>query len=98
MSDVAGSASLHTAGALDEPNANLWRKKPVVVRARQWFGNGHCPVWAQNSVVEKNTYFDVVSLEGPMRGGAGYWIIEGVAGEIYCCEPDIFAATYEQVA
>lgn len=27
----------------------------------------------------------------------GDWIIRGVAGELYPCKPDIFAATYEPV-
>jgi hypothetical protein len=25
----------------------------------------------------------------------GDWIIRGVAGEVYLCKPDIFAATYD---
>lgn len=36
-----------------------------------------------------------------MEGGhivcPGDWIITGVAGELYPCKPDIFAATYEPV-
>lgn len=28
----------------------------------------------------------------------GYWIIRGVRGELYCCDPKVFAATYEEVA
>lgn len=28
----------------------------------------------------------------------GDWIIKGVKGEFYPCKPDIFAATYEEVA
>lgn len=27
----------------------------------------------------------------------GDWIIQGVAGELYPCKPDIFGATYERV-
>ena len=37
------------------------------------------------------------TLEGTHRCEAGNWIIRGVQGEIYPCDPDIFAATYEAV-
>ena len=33
--------------------------------------------------------------EGVMRADVGDWIIQGVAGELYPCRRDIFAATYE---
>lgn len=35
------------------------------------------------------------TLEGVVRVDWGAWIIRGVAGELYPCKPDIFAATYE---
>lgn len=37
------------------------------------------------------------TLEGDMKVSLGDWIIRGVAGEVYPCKPDIFAATYELV-
>jgi hypothetical protein len=37
----------------------------------------------------------VRTLEGEMLVGWGDWIIQGVAGELYPCKPEIFAATYE---
>ena len=39
----------------------------------------------------------VGTLEGVITAQEGDWIIRGVAGEIYPCKPDIFAATYEPV-
>lgn len=39
----------------------------------------------------------IQTLEGVMLAKPGDWIIKGVAGEVYPCKPDIFAATYEQV-
>lgn len=39
----------------------------------------------------------IATLEGPMRVAIGDWIIRGVAGELYPCKPEIFAATYEVV-
>lgn len=35
--------------------------------------------------------------EGVMRCPLGWWVIQGIVGEIYSCKPDIFAATYELV-
>lgn len=37
----------------------------------------------------------ITTLEGEMKVGWGDWIIQGVAGEVYPCKPDIFAMTYE---
>ena len=42
-------------------------------------------------------YLTIATLEGEMRANQDDWIIRGVAGEIYPCKPDIFAATYEAV-
>jgi hypothetical protein len=33
-----------------------------------------------------------------MVANLGDWIIEGIKGELYPCKPDIFEATYEEVA
>ena len=43
------------------------------------------------------TYGTINTLEGVMKVDQGDWIIRGVAGELYPCKPDIFAATYEKV-
>jgi len=37
----------------------------------------------------------IETLEGPLHGSVGDWIIRGVHGEHYACKPDIFALTYE---
>lgn len=39
----------------------------------------------------------IVTLEGGHVASPGDWIVRGVAGELYPCKPDIFAATYEPV-
>ena len=39
----------------------------------------------------------VLTLEGPLVVRPGDWIIRGVKGELYPCNPDIFALTYEPV-
>lgn len=40
----------------------------------------------------------ICTLEGDMTASCGDWIIRGVQGEFYPCKPDIFEATYEEVA
>lgn len=40
-------------------------------------------------------WVSINTLEGAMRAEIDDWIIKGVAGELYPCKPDIFAATYE---
>lgn len=37
----------------------------------------------------------IATLEGEHLVQFGDWIIRGVAGELYPCKPEIFAATYE---
>lgn len=39
----------------------------------------------------------IETLEGPMLGQEGDFIILGVEGEVYPCRPSIFHATYEPV-
>ena len=41
--------------------------------------------------------WDIKTVEGTMTARPGDWIIQGVKGELYPCQPDIFAATYELV-
>lgn len=83
-----------------------YRKKPVVIEAFQVpspNGDVMVPLWFLSALFNKTVEADpaggvvVKTLEGDMRGDVGDWIILGVAGEIYPCKPDIFAATYEAV-
>jgi hypothetical protein len=37
----------------------------------------------------------IMTLEGDMLARAGWWVIKGVQGEFYPCDPDIFSKTYE---
>lgn len=88
-----------------------FRKKPVVIEARQWLGGeyewlttfcGHN--WARADAVD---YGQPVDEEGVVVFNSaehawihvptGHWIIRGIAGELYPCKPDIFEATYELV-
>lgn len=79
-----------------------FRKKPIEIEAvrhtgdrdavLQWTGltatNASTIYWKDGKIV-------IRTLEGDMVAEIGDWIIRGVAGEVYPCKPDIFAATYE---
>lgn len=51
-----------------------------------------------NGTPEGNMYFEIETLEGTMRASLGDYVIKGIANEFYPCKPDIFLATYEEVA
>jgi hypothetical protein len=83
-----------------------FRKLPVEIEA--WLVNSREPLpeWLQaalaHGTVKPHHYIqdalNVETLEGIMLARPGDWLIQGVAGEIYPCKPDIFAATYEAAA
>lgn len=84
----------------------MFRKKPVVIEARQFLNNGSS-YELLNWINEKQHALDkefatwinhtliIPTLEGDHTVMPGDWIIRGVAGEHYPCKPEIFAATYE---
>jgi len=84
--------------------SNFYRKKPVVVevmrltdetmwKVRDWIGD-RVKEWCWDEV-EKYIY--IKTLEGNMLAREGDWIIKGVKGEFYPCQPDIFEMTYEHL-
>lgn len=85
-----------------------YRKKPVVIEARQylndestfellnWINNGQYKRGKSNPFATwTNGDLTIPTLEGNHTANVGDWIIEGVAGEFYPCKPDIFEQTYE---
>jgi hypothetical protein len=87
---------------------SLYRKKPVVIEARQietyhdlepiaaWVrSEGGKAVAGQDDTGP--AYMLINTLEGTHRADIRDFVIRGVAGEFYPCKPDIFAATYELV-
>jgi hypothetical protein len=89
-------------------SAHRYRKKPVVITARQFETNNAPTNDHMNGLVawievnggkarHDGTDIFIETLEGEMRATVGDWIIQGVKGEFYPCKPDIFAATYEAV-
>lgn len=76
-----------------------FRKKPVVIKATQWFKIGDHPEVVRHSSRPNEEKLGWIStLEGGHVVTPGDWIITGVQGEHYPCKPDIFGATYEAVS
>jgi hypothetical protein len=80
-----------------------FRKKPVVIEARQLMADNHVLIsnWCAGTIRNVSGYGNVVvihTLEGEMQAQQGDWVIKGIKGEFYPCKPEIFEATYEQVA
>ena len=87
-----------------------YRKKPVVVEARQWTGgeyawlNDFCGRnWARADAVdmayddaEQVVVFNTAEQQW-LHLPVGHWLIRSVQGELYPCKPDIFSLTYEIV-
>lgn len=76
-----------------------FRKKPVVIEARQYTRNGQeaeqVAEWCEGHQTDLGC--QIKTLEGIMLANYGDWIIKGVNGEFYPCKPDIFEKTYELV-
>lgn len=83
-----------------------FRKKPILIEARQfdgtegsfldiaaWVkdGGGVMEVWQKVN----GSIVSINTLEGQMVVDKDDWVIRGVAGEFYPCKPGIFAQTYD---
>lgn len=47
--------------------------------------------------LKMNCGFEVETLEGKMTGKKGDYLIEGIEGEKYPCDKEIFEKSYEEV-
>ena len=83
-----------------------YRKRPVEIEAYHWLpnGTGKMPLWFLEAIKDKKIHYytdnqglKIDTLEGTMTAVAGDWIIKGVRGEIYPCNPEVFDATYDPV-
>ena len=77
-----------------------YRKKPVVIDAVLWTGDNIGEILrflgkSGELFIPDQLYIE--TPEGRMKASAGDYIIKGVSGEFYPCEPDIFLKTYEAV-
>ena len=80
-----------------------FRKRPVVVEAMllETHTIDEVGVWCDGIVCEESKdegpCIGIETLEGLMMAEIGDWIIKGVKGEFYPCEPHIFEVTYAEV-
>jgi hypothetical protein len=97
-------------GAADPRSAMQWyNKRPMAVRAMQYTKKSRDKLIAILGEACVHTAIDddggeyelqnlrINTLEGPVICRPGWWVIEGVKGEFYCCEPEIFKLTYSMV-
>lgn len=77
-------------------------KKPVKVRAVQWTGDNYEEIADFVGHISFPYSLDkdsviISTLENNYYARKGDWIIRGIDGEFYLCDPDIFEKTYEEV-
>lgn len=73
-----------------------YRKKPVVVDAWKFPDEvQHIP--SDIEFIDIGSAVAIKTLEGEMLVVEGSYIIRGVKGEYYPCDPEIFEMTYEEV-
>lgn len=87
----------------------VFRKKPVKVHAFRWDGkkktllknvpdpSDRRDVFYESKLLNGKFQLQINSMEGLEDCKVGDYIIKGVDGEFYCCDPKIFAQTYENV-
>jgi hypothetical protein len=77
-----------------------FRKRPVVIEAVQLSSMNveELKLFCPEINIQGDCTARIKTLEGEMFACEWDWIIKGVKGEFYPCKPDIFEATYEEVA
>ena len=91
---------------MQRPKIKTYCKKPIPIKALLWDGTNLDDIKrfvGKDLVVHYPTMDDSVvllaihTLEGDMAVGLGNYIIQGVRGEFYPCDGEIFKETYEEV-
>lgn len=78
-------------GDIDQEEDPEWIIE-AIERHEVWFRFTESP-----DPIVNRTRMVIKTLEGEMEANPGDFIIQGIAGEIYPCKPDIFEKTYEPV-
>lgn len=88
----------------------LFRMKPLVVEAEQWFPGREVEGVTRISanrvdlsktrgiIVDRPERHVINTVEGQIDVCVGDWIVTGVFGDRYPVHPDVFEATYERVS
>lgn len=73
-----------------------YTKIPVEIEAIQFTGynNAHCQAFIGDNFDNTRNYPNIKTDRGVMRVNKGDFIIKGVEGEFYPCDPDVFKKTY----
>lgn len=80
-----------------------YRKNPVEIDAMQWIKGETDPllIFMMSDDIDDMCMIDgelmINTLEGLMKVSDRDYVIKGIKGEIYPCNPDIFEQTYEKV-
>jgi hypothetical protein len=104
-----GYASRSPAAAFEAGYAEImpvepgqYRKKPVVVEAWKIDTATSQPQWVRQAFIKERIDWSpagdgmyVSTLEELMLAPEGHMLIQGVRGELYACDPEIFDETYE---
>lgn len=81
--------------------AGVFKKKPVEIDAVYYSGANRRQLewWSKGTIVptEVDGQLRVLTLEGDHLIAPNYWVIKGVQGEFYGCDPAVFEATYDLV-
>jgi hypothetical protein len=89
-----------------------YRKKPVEIDAIQWVGGPYGCLddfcgrnWSRADAVDQQGPEDKEQVvvwntkeKQWLNVPINHWIVRGVAGELYPCEPEIFALIYDPVS
>ena len=77
---------------------NKWRKKPIIIEAIQFNGNfEEVENFVGGDAELRKGVLYIATLEGPLKASINDYIIKGIKGEFYPCNPEIFKMTYEKV-
>ena len=73
------------------------RKKPVEIEAIKWDGTNEDEIkeFVGSEAIFEKGQLKIKTLEGTMNAPIGDYIIKGIKGEFYPCEPNIFKKTYK---
>ncbi|MEC3770735.1 hypothetical protein [Bacillus velezensis] len=84
-----------------------YRKKPVEIEAVKFEDTAHSITDISNLAGGRTIVYSyqseyptltIQTLEGEVIAQVGEYIIRGIEGELYPCNPDIFEKTYEKVS
>ena len=75
-----------------------YKKKPVEIEAMKWDGKNWAGItdFCKDADINNGNLI-IKTLEGVMIARVGDYIIKGIEGEFYPCEPNIFKKTYGEV-